>query len=370
MTSVFERLLNMSITGSIVIAVVLLARLCLKRAPKIYSYLLWSVVLFRLLCPVSFSSDVSVLEPVPGRSADSGWTVSYQPLRQAVQIETRPQAEATPEGLEHQKTEQPKGKVTPMDIAAWVWLLGSVVMGGFSLAQYALLRRRLAEAVPLSGNVYLCDRIASPFVMGLFRPNIYLPSETPEEERSFILAHERYHIRRMDPVWKALAYLALCLHWFNPLAWLAFCLAGKDMELSCDEAVLKGLGIEVRADYAQALLRLATHKRILSGMPLAFGEGDTKGRIRNMARWKRPKVWVSALCGVVLLVTVAVCAMNPRQGKPLEELTRISGPAGLLLHPPGGLYHGSPGTGAGKNRGRHYAGHYRRHKCPRRCASL
>ena len=110
MTSVFERLLNMSITGSIVIAVVLLARLCLKRAPKIYSYLLWSVVLFRLLCPVSFSSDVSVLEPVPGRSADSGWTVSYQPLRQAVQIETRPQAEATPEGLEHQETEQPKGK--------------------------------------------------------------------------------------------------------------------------------------------------------------------------------------------------------------------------------------------------------------------
>ena len=329
MTSVFERLLNMSITGSIVIAVVLLARLCLKRAPKIYSYLLWSVVLFRLLCPVSFSSDVSVLEPVPGRSADSGWTVSYQPLRQADQIETRPQAEATPEGLEHQKTEQPKGKVTPMDIGAWVWLLGAVGMGGFSLAQYALLRRRLAEAVPLGGNVYLCDRIASPFVMGLFRPNIYLPSETPEEERSFILAHERYHIRRVDPVWKALAYLALCIHWFNPLAWLAFCLAGKDMELSCDEAVLKGLGVEVRADYAQALLRLATHKRVFSGMPLAFGEGDTKGRIRNMARWKRPKVWVSALCGAVLLVTVAVCAMNPRQGKPLEELTRISGPAGI-----------------------------------------
>ena len=193
-----------------------------------------------------------------------------------------------------------------MDIAAWVWLLGAVGMGGFSLAQYALLRRRLAEAVPLGENLYLCDRIASPFVMGLFSPNIYLPSETPEEERSFILAHERYHIRRVDPVWKALAYLALCIHWFNPLAWLAFCLAGKDMELSCDEAVLKGLGVEVRADYAQALLRLATHKRVFSGMPLAFGEGDTKGRIRNMARWKRPKVWVSALCGAVLLVTVAV----------------------------------------------------------------
>ena len=329
MTSVFERLLNMSVTGSIVIAVVLLVRLCLKRAPKIYSYLLWAVVLFRLLCPVSFSANVSVLEPVPGSVADRGGTVSYQPVRQAAEYAARPRVEAVPEQPKRQTAEQSEAKVSPMAIAARVWLVGTVGMAGYSLVQYGLLRRKLAEAVPLEENVYLCDRITSPFVMGLMRPKIYLPSETPEGERTFILAHERHHIRRGDPVWKALAYLALCLHWFNPLAWLAFCLGGKDMEMSCDEAVLKGLGEETRADYAQALLRLATHKRILSGMPLAFGEGDTKGRIRNMARWKRPKGWVSVLCVAVLLVIVAVCALNPKQGQPLEELTRISGPAGI-----------------------------------------
>ena len=330
MTSVFERLLNMSVTSSIVIAVVLLVRLCLKRAPKIYSYLLWSVVLFRLLCPVSLSGGVSVLEPVPGSRVDPVGTVSYQPVQRAAQSTAQPRVEAASVDPERPQTEQPKETASPMAIAAWVWCLGAAGLGLYSLVQYGLLRRKLAEAVRLEGNVYLSDQVPSPFVMGLFRPKIYLPSQTPEGERAFILAHERHHIRRGDPVWKVLGYLALCLHWFNPFVWLAFCLAGKDMEMSCDEAVIRGLGEETRADYAQALLRLATHRRILSGVPLAFGEGDTKGRIRNMARWKRPKVWVSALCGAVLLVIVAVCALNPRDGgQPLEELTRISGPAGI-----------------------------------------
>lgn len=329
MTSVFERLLNMSVTGSIVIAVVLIVRLCLKRAPKIYSYLLWSVVLFRLLCPVSFSGKVSVLESVPGSRVDPVGTVSYQPVQRAVQSVAQPRVEAAPMSPERTQAAQPKETTSPMAIAAWVWCLGAAGLGLYSLAQYALLRRKLAEAARLEGNVYLSDRVPSPFVMGLTHPKIYLPSETPEGERTFILAHERHHIRRGDPMWKLLAYLALCLHWFNPFVWLAFCLAGKDMEMSCDEAVLKGLEEKTRADYAQALLRLATHKRILSGMPLAFGEGDTKGRIRNMARWRQPKVWVSALCGAVLLVIVAVCALNPKRGQPLEELTRMSGPAGI-----------------------------------------
>ncbi len=329
MTSMFERLLNMSVTGGIVIAVVLIVRLCLKRAPKIYSYLLWSVVLFRLLCPVSFSGNVSVLEPVPGSRVDPVGTVSYQPVQRAARSVSQLRVETVPVNPERQQTEQSPKTTSPMTIAAWVWLVGAAGMAGYSLVQYGFLRRRLAEAVCLEGNVYLSDRISSPFVIGLFCPKIYLPSGTPEGERSFILAHERHHIRRGDPMWKLLGYLALCLHWFNPFVWMAFCLAGKDMEMSCDEAVLKGLGESVRADYAQALLRLSTRKRILSGMPLAFGEGDTKGRIRNMARWKRPKVWVSALCGAVLLVIVAVCALNPKRGQPLEELTRMSGPAGI-----------------------------------------
>ena len=328
MQAVFVKILNMSITGSIVIAVVLLARLTLKRAPKIYSYALWAVVLFRLLCPLSITAGLSVLKPLPVTTTSGISAVSYQPVAQAVRENTlapiRQQVAPT------QPAEQPE--TSPMQIAAYIWAAGASVMVAYSIAQYGILRRRLAEAAPLQEEIYLADRIASPFVMGVFRPRIYLPSSTPMAERRFIVAHERHHIRRGDPVWKLLGYTALCLHWFNPLVWLAFCLAGKDMEMSCDEAVIKRLGEHIRADYSQALLRLATHKRIVSGMPLAFGEGDTKGRVKNMAKWKKPKVWVSALCVVLCLVILAVCALNPKQEETeTDGEMQIVGPARIVI---------------------------------------
>ena len=327
MQAVFVKILNMSITGSIAIAVVLLARLFLKRAPKIYSYALWAVVLFRLLCPLSITSGLSVLKPLPVTTTSGISAVSYQPVAQAVR-------ENTPAPIRQQvipaQTAQTDTKPSPMQIAAYIWLSGASVMAAYSVAQYLALRRKLAEAVLLREEIYLADRIASPFVMGILRPRIYLPSSTPMLERRFIVAHERHHIRRGDPVWKLLGYCALCLHWFNPMVWLAFVLAGKDMEMSCDEAVIKRLGEHIRADYSQALLRLATHKRIVSGMPLAFGEGDTNGRVKNMAKWKKPKVWVSVLCVVLCLVILAACALNPKQEeKPLEDLTQIEGPADI-----------------------------------------
>lgn len=326
MQAVFAKILNMSLTGSIVIAVVLLARLFLKRVPKIYSYALWAVVLFRLLCPLSITAGLSVLKPIPVTTTPGISAVSYQPVAQAVRENTP--APIRQEAVSPQPAEQ--SETSPMQIAAYIWLAGASVMAAYSVAQYGILRRRLAEAAPLQGEIYLADRISSPFVMGIFQPRIYLPSSTPMLERRFIVAHERHHIRRGDPVWKLLGYAALCTHWFNPLVWLAFCLAGKDMEMSCDEAVIKRLGEHIRADYSQALLRLATHKRMVSGMPLAFGEGDTKGRVRNMAKWKKPKVWVSALCVVLCLVILAACALNPKQEeKPLGELPRIEGPADI-----------------------------------------
>lgn len=326
MQAVLTKILNMSITGSIVIAVVLLARLTLKRVPKIYSYALWAVVLFRLLCPLSITAGLSVLKPIPVTTTPGISAVSYQPVAQAVRENTP--APIRQEAVSPQPAEQ--SETSPMQIAAYIWLSGASVMAAYSVAQYGILRRKLAEAVPLQGEIYLADRISSPFVMGIFRPRIYLPSSTPMVERRFIVAHERHHIRRGDPVWKLLGYIALCLHWFNPLVWLAFCLAGKDMEMSCDEAVIKRLGEHIRADYSQALLRLATHKRIVSGMPLAFGEGDTKGRVRNMAKWKKPKVWVSAICVVLCLVILAACALNPKQEEEsLGELPRIEGPADI-----------------------------------------
>ena len=311
MTAIFERVLNMSLTGSIVIAVVLLARLLLRRAPKIYSYMLWAVVLFRLLCPISLSAGLSVLKPLPVTTSQGLSTVTYRPVEPVIPASGEiGQEDARPESAE---TVKAKTGVQAMTLAAAVWLTVGGALAGCSLVQYIVLRRKLREAAPYRGEVYLSDSIATPFVMGVIAPKIYLPSDTPIAERRFIIAHERHHLHRGDPLWKLLGYLALCVHWFNPLVWLAFFLGGKDMEMSCDEAVLNRLGEDIRADYSQALLRLATHKRLIAGMPLAFGEGETKGRVRNMARWRRPKVWVSGICAVLCLVVLAVCALNPQK---------------------------------------------------------
>lgn len=311
MTAIFERVLNMSLTGSIVIAVVLLARLLLRRAPKIYSYMLWAVVLFRLLCPISLSAGLSVLKPLPVTTSQGLSTVTYRPVEPVIPASGEiGQEDARPEPAETVKAET---GLQAMTLAAAVWLTVGGALAGCSLVQYIVLRRKLREAAPYRGEVYLSDSIATPFVMGVIAPKIYLPSDTPKAERRFIIAHERHHLHRGDPLWKLLGYLALCVHWFNPLVWLAFFLGGKDMEMSCDEAVLNRLGEDIRADYSQALLRLATHKRLIAGMPLAFGEGETKGRVRNMARWRRPKVWVSGICAVLCLVVLAVCALNPQK---------------------------------------------------------
>lgn len=311
MTAIFERVLNMSLTGSIVIAVVLLARLLLRRAPKIYSYMLWAVVLFRLLCPISLSAGLSVLKPLPVSTTQGLSTVTYRPVEPVIPASGEIGREAArPEPAETVKAATGAQAKT---LAVAVWLTVGGALAGCSLVQYIVLRRKLREAAPYRGEVYLSDSIATPFVMGVIAPKIYLPSDTPIAERRFIIAHERHHLHRGDPLWKLLGYLALCVHWFNPLVWLAFFLGGKDMEMSCDEAVLNRLGEDIRADYSQALLRLATHKRLIAGMPLAFGEGETKGRVRNMARWRRPKVWVSGICAMLCLVVLAVCALNPQK---------------------------------------------------------
>ena len=311
MMAIFERVLNMSLTGSIVIAVVLLARLLLRRAPKVYSYMLWSVVLFRLLCPISLSAGLSVLKPLPVTTTQGLSTVTYRPVEPVTPASGEiGQEDAKPESAETAKAETGDQAIT---LAAAVWLTVGGALAGCSLVQYTILRRKLREAVPYRGEILLSDKIRTPFVMGVLSPKIYLPWDTPQEERRFIIAHERQHIHRGDPLWKLLGYAALCIHWFNPLVWLAFFLGGKDMEMSCDEAVLNRLGEDIRADYSQALLRLATHKRLIAGMPLAFGEGETKGRVRNMARWRRPKVWVSGICAVLCLAVLAVCALNPQK---------------------------------------------------------
>lgn len=332
MTELFSKVLNMSLTGSVVIAFVLGARLLLKRSPKIYAYVLWAAVLFRLLCPISLSASVSLLDwlqPEVQETTPATSTVTYLPagafqprLDTAAPAERTEQTEILPESAPFQWE----------DLAARIWVAGVSVMALYSLTSYLRLRGRLAESMHCRDNVYLSDRIDSPFVMGLLRPRVYLPSGVPVQERPYILAHEQHHIRRGDPLWKLLGYCALCIHWFNPLVWAAFVLAGKDMEMSCDEAVIRQLGADIRADYSASLLRLATHRKVISGMPLAFGEGDTRGRVLNMARWKKPRVWVSILCAVLSIAVLAACALNPRQEETeTNEKTQIVGPARIVI---------------------------------------
>jgi len=319
MTDVFSQILNMSLTGSIVIGVVVLARICIRKLPKIFSYALWSVVLFRLLCPVSISGPGSLLEllkPQVEETADAVSVVSYLPVPEDLPEFQYVSAEA-PEAQSTYAEE----RLSPMDVFGWVWITGVCAMGLYAVAQFLLLHKRLVGAVRQRGNVFLADHIDTAFVMGLVFPRIYLPSHVPISERKYILAHERHHIRRGDHVIKLLAYFALCIHWFNPLVWMAFLLAGKDMEMSCDEAVIRRFGSGIRAEYSASLLRLAAHRKPVPGMPLAFGEGDTKGRILNMAKWKKPRLWVSILCGILCIAILAACAVNPEKETTTPQTT-------------------------------------------------
>ena len=323
MSNLFSQVLNMSMTGSVVILLVMLARLILKRAPKIYSYALWSVVLFRLLCPVAFTAPVSVLNALEPEVQEASESTSVVYFIHA-EVTQDPDFTFIPakNQSEMESVQAEESQHSPLDlmtVASYVWLTGTGIMMLYSVIQYIRLRGKLVGAVVYRRNVYRTDYIDTPFVMGIFSPKIYLPSDVPMNERKYIIAHERHHIRRCDHIIKLLAYLALCIHWFNPLVWAAFILAGKDMEMSCDEAVIRKMGSQIRADYSASLLRLATHKKIIAGMPLAFGEGDTKGRVMNMAKWKKPRLWVSFISLVLCAAVLVACAVNPADEEYSDE---------------------------------------------------
>ena len=308
------KLLNMSLTASVAIVCVLLLRLLLKKAPKVISYALWAVVLFRLLCPVSIASGLSLFGLMNVPTADTSNRTSsivYVP-ENIVHTEFPAVTLPVPGVINAINNTLPQGEEqlvanpleAPIVIGTYVWLVGVLIRAVYSVASYFKLRNRLLIASPLRDNIYLADEITTPFVMGLIRPKIYLPSDTQERQQSYIILHEKHHIRRGDHIMKALAFLALSIHWFNPLVWVAFVYAGKDMEMSCDEAVVKKMGDDILADYTASLLSLATGKTIIAGVPLAFGEGDTGGRIRNLANWKKPTLWV------VLLAVIACVALG------------------------------------------------------------
>ena len=303
-------LLRINLVTSIVILIILGARLILKRAPKVFSYALWAIVLIRLLIPVSIQSPISV---VPNTPAASGAVINS--ALPEIEFETLSDLEQNYYESQNTSSEDVQVYVSrtvePMVYLSLAWLVGVAVMVLYSGISYLKIKKKVRIAVPLRENIWIADDIKSPFVIGFIKPKIYLPNNLGEQEQEYIILHEQHHIRRFDHVIKALAFLALTIHWFNPLVCTAFVLACKDMEMSCDEAVIRKLGENVRSEYSASLLTLATGHRIIAGTPLAFGEGDTKGRIKNLAKWKKPAIWVLVLTMIICLI-LGVCLLTDR----------------------------------------------------------
>lgn len=316
---IFIQLFNMSITACYVIAAVILIRFLIKKAPKKFSYLLWSAVGFRLLCPFSFSSVFSIfnLKPFDIGSVSNGASIAYVP--ENITTTGSPHVSV---GIPYADNiidsaipaEQVTGSTvqTLAGVATIVWLAGIAALILYSVISYVRLKRRVCTATKCGDNIYECDAVRSPFVLGIIRPRIYLPVSLAGEEREYILSHELYHIKRLDYVIKPVAFLILTVYWFNPLVWLAFRLMTRDMEMSCDEKVLASTDGGIKKNYSTSLLTFAVGHRFPAASPLAFGETGAKQRIRNILNFKKPKMWITAVSMLVVVGVLAACAANPR----------------------------------------------------------
>lgn len=294
MRTVFLQLLDLARMAGYVILAVLVLRLLFQKAPKKYRLLLWALAAIRLVFPFSIQSPVSLL---PAQSMSSGFTAG--PVFSSGGAQTLPLPDITG------STPPAAPALDLVAVLAIIWLIGCIVLMVYGLQSYIRLRRKVAFAVPLQKGVYVCDGIRTPFVYGLFRPKIYLPAGLEETDIPYVLAHERQHIRHGDHVFKLLAFLLLCVYWFQPLVWLAFFLFGRDLEFACDERVLAQLGAQGKKAYSMALLRCASGRRHLLVYPLAFGETSVKARIKGILNYKKPPFWIAA----VTLLAVAVAAI-------------------------------------------------------------
>ena len=308
MADVFIKTLNMGIAASWLILAVVVLRVILKRAPKRFRLLLWAVVGLRLVLPVSIESALSL---VP----------SAQTLPEGVMYAAAPELntgiaalnDAINPAFTAAFAPEPAASANPLQVllpaASVIWLAGAAAMLLWALVSWLRLRRRVAEAVRLEGNVYESERVASPFVLGLIRPRIYLPFGLDEGAREQVLTHERAHIARGDHVIKPLGWLILAVYWYNPLVWLAYALFCRDIELACDERVIRRLPVSGRADYSQALLDLSRPRHGVGACPLAFGESAVKGRVKSVLTYKRPAFWLIMLAAL-LCIGAAVCFLT------------------------------------------------------------
>ena len=312
MSGIFLKLLNLSISASWLVLTVLALRMVLRRAPKWVNVLLWGMVALRLMLPFSIESALSL---IPSAETVSPEVVRFDPAPTITSGVTIIDNAVNP-SLSESFAAAPLASVNPLYVwtylAGWVWLIGLTAMLLYALVSYLRLRRRVSASIPLRENIYVCDEVPSPFILGIVHPCIYLPSALDEAQRGSVLSHERAHLARRDHWWKPLGFALLAVYWFNPLLWLAYTLLCRDIELACDERVLRGMDAGQVKAYSSALLACSVPRRMLAACPLAFGEVGVGARVKNALRYKKPAFWVVA-ASVIVCIVVAVCFLtNPR----------------------------------------------------------
>ena len=310
MSEFFLKIVNMSISASWVVVAVLALRFCLKKAPKWVNVLLWGIVAVRMVFPFSIESVLSLIP-------------SAETISPTIMMEQTPSVQTGVPALNHVINPVISGSFTPVPGASanplqiWIpvltgiWLFGIAALFLYSAVSYWRLRRKVCEAVILRGNLYQSEKVCSPFVLGIIKPKIYLPYHMDSRKMDHVIAHEQTHIRRKDHWWKPLGFLLLTIHWFNPLMWFSYVLLCRDIELACDEKVIRVMGNEQRADYTQALVACSVNRRLIAACPLAFGEIGVKERVKSVMNYKKPAFWI-VLASVIVCAVIAVCFLtNP-----------------------------------------------------------
>lgn len=310
MNGIFLKIVNISISAGWLILAILALRLALRKAPKWARILLWGIVGVRLLFPFSIESPFSLIpsaQTIPADiemgatpAIDSGFDTINRIVNPMIRQSNQTTVGASVNPLQIQ-----------IAILAWIWVLGVVLMLLYMTFSYLHLRHRVKTAILRDGNVFQSEQVDSPFVLGIFAPGIYVPFQMEEGDLEYVIAHEKAHIRRKDHWWKPLGFLLLSFYWFHPLLWLAYVLLCHDLELACDEKVIRELGGGRRADYAQALLSCSVGRRLPSACPLAFGEVGVKARVKSVLHYKKPAFWVIAASIAVCAVTAVCFLTNP-----------------------------------------------------------
>ena len=319
MSDLFLKIVNMSISASWLVVAVLILRLVLKKAPKWVNVLLWGIVAVRLICPFSFESALSLIpsaETFPEKIISGP---SFDVQTGITPIDNRINDYLGDRYFEGVTVPTNNGN-NVMTILTIVWIIGILLLATYTIISYQRLNRKVDTAVHYKDNIFQSENVSSPFVLGIINPRIYLPFSMNEQDLEHVVAHEQAHIRRKDHWWKPLGFLLLTIYWFNPLMWLAYVLLCRDIELACDEKVIKELGNEQRADYTQALVVCSVNRRMIAACPLAFGEVGVKDRVKSVMNYKKPAFWIIILA-VIACVIVAVCFLTNPMGFQFDEAT-------------------------------------------------